>query len=145
MAGHSISGLTDPVIVGTGGDPGVPKTNLSQPAPAFKLAPACVPVLSESSPGPNIFPGLVRQTNPLRPWHDWNVATHANEEFYHSFLCNAPVLMPPPYSPQECLEWYSTCFDIGRFCYMLTFGIELQVRARLNECCDMAVAGWARP
>lgn len=67
MAGHSISGATDYVIICTGGCSVVSDKSLSQPVSAFGFTPTRVPVMSDASHVPNIFMVLVMRINPLRP------------------------------------------------------------------------------
>lgn len=55
MAGNSISGRIDSVVISSGGRPVVSDRSLSQPVNTFELAPTCVPAVSESSSAPNTY------------------------------------------------------------------------------------------
>lgn len=105
MAGHSISGAADPVIICTSGILVLLDTSFYQPISAFEFIPTLVPVTYESSHAPNIFPVLVMPNNPLRPTYGRDVPTHPNEEFDHCLHRSAPVVTPSPISVFEYLEW----------------------------------------
>lgn len=66
MDGHSISGTTDYNITRSIDRPKIPVTRFSQPVSVFAFTAIRVPVMSESSRVPNLFPVSAMWNNLLR-------------------------------------------------------------------------------
>lgn len=100
--------------------------------------------MSESSRVPNVFSTPVTRDCPLWVIYDHDGPTHPTEELDNRRLCDALIITPPPVSVFHHTDWYPTFFDVVRFHRMLTDSIELQMRDRLGERRNTAVAGFAR-
>lgn len=83
MAEHSISGPNESVRTKTGGLPILPDTILSQHMPCFEHAVKPLPVMSDASHFPNIFPVLATIYNTLWLSYDQEIPTLMNGKFDH--------------------------------------------------------------
>lgn len=93
------------------GRPVVLGTSSSQPIFAVELIPTRFPVMYESCCALNTFLVPATLNDPLCPTYEWDVPTHANEEFHHGSHRHAPVVTTLPFSVLEYLECYLTGFE----------------------------------
>lgn len=140
MAGDSISGATDFVIISTTGRHVVLNISFSEHFNALKFIPARLLVMTESSRVLNTFPNPVQRDSLLHLMFHQDVPIHLNEKFDHRRHVDAPVVTLPPFSVFEYLKRYTICFDVGCIYHTKIDGNKLQVWDRFGERLDTAVA-----
>lgn len=133
MEGRSKLGPTCFVTISTDCLLVVLAISFSLPVFTFELVPSCVPVISESSCVPNIFPIRSTPTNLLRPSFDRDVQRNPNEQLDHRRLCNAPVVTPWPLSLLEYPVRPLACFEAGCFCRTPTNEINCRCETALDS------------
>lgn len=86
----------------------VAESRFIQPASCPESFFTFVPVMSESSPVPNIFPAPIPGTNSLQPTYDRDVPTHQNEKLDHGRLRDARLKLRLRFQCSPNFDLYPT-------------------------------------